>query len=88
MATKPEPKRSGDSGTPESGSGAGRRDVTGHTNVYPATGPYPPAGHKPEVETPGEFVDDGSRQSGQQPSGDSEIIPPGRPAPGEKPSEV
>jgi hypothetical protein len=74
-----------DAGTPESGSGTGRTDVTGHTNVYRATGPYPPAGDKVDIKTPGEFVDDGPRETGQEPTGGSEIIPPGRPAPGEKP---
>jgi hypothetical protein len=74
-----EQTRSPDAATPERGTGAGRHDVTGRTNVYPATDPYPLPGDKVDVKTPGEFVDDGSRETGPQPSGDSEIIPPAGP---------
>jgi hypothetical protein len=60
--------QSSDSGRPETGSGEGRKDVTGIMPEGIRVDPDITEGHP-----------------GYEESGDSEIIPPGRPAPQETP---
>ncbi len=67
-----------DPGRPECDSGAGRKDVTGTTNVYPASGPLPPGDAR--LQPMGTWGQADRGPQGYQDSGQSEIIPPGRAA--------
>jgi len=74
-------ERSGqDAGRPECDSGAGRKDVTGTTNVYPASGPLPEGDAR--LQPMGTWGQADRGPEGSQDSGQSEIIPPGKRAPG------
>jgi len=66
--------KQGDTGRPGDGRGRGRRDVTGITNVYPASGPVkPPADAK--AQPMGTFGQGDRGPQGFEDSGSSEIIP-------------
>jgi hypothetical protein len=65
-----------DPGRPECNSGVGRKDVTGTTNVYPASGPWPQGDAR--LQPMGTWGQAGRGPEGAQDSGHSEIIPPGR----------
>jgi hypothetical protein len=69
----PEDKRDVNSGWPQTDSGAGRTDVTGTTNVYPASGPLPPDGAR--VQQMGSWGQGERGGQGYNDSGSSEIIP-------------
>jgi hypothetical protein len=62
----------GDKGVP--GGGKGRKDETGLTNVYPASGPMTPPGDA-KVQPMGTFGQADRGPEGYQDSGGSEIIP-------------
>ena len=68
-------KRRNDAGTPESGSGRGRKDVTGITNVYPASGPVRPPSGNAKLQPLGTWGQADRGPEGYFDSGDSEIIP-------------
>ena len=73
-------KEQGDTGCP--GGGQGRRDATGATNVWPASGPeQPPGDARPQPM--GTFGQPGRGPQGYQDSGDSEVIPLDRLSDGE-----
>ena len=63
----------GDKGLP--GGGKGRKDETGLTNVYPASGPVAPPGGNARLQPLGTWGQAGRGPEGYQDSGASEIIP-------------
>lgn len=65
----------GDRGVP--GGGQGRRDETGTTNVYPASGPAQPPGDA-KLQPMGTWGQADRGPAGYQDSGGSEIIPDSR----------
>ncbi len=65
----------GDKGLP--GGGKGRKDETGITNVYPASGPVTPPGDA-KLQPMGTFGQADRGPEGYQDSGGSEIIPDDR----------
>lgn len=69
-------QRAPDSGRP--GDGRGRRDETGRSGVYPASGPLPPRGDTP-IRTPAEWGQGERGAAGYADHGDSEMmtLPPG-----------
>ena len=77
MAQQEKPDRARqDSGRPECNCGAGRKDETGTTNVYPASGPWPE--NDARLQPMGTWGQAERGPEGAQDSGQSEIIPPGR----------
>jgi hypothetical protein len=64
--------KEGDTGLP--GGGQGRRDQTGITNVYPASGPAKPPGDA-RLQPMGTWGQADRGPEGYEDSGDSEIIP-------------
>jgi len=74
-----------DPGRPECDSGAGRKDVTGTTNVFPASGPMPEGDAR--LQPMGTWGQADRGPDGAQDSGQSEIIPPGRRAEDEAPAK-
>lgn len=69
---QPAPKPESDRGLP--GGGAGRKDETGLTNVYPASGPMVPPGDA-RLQPLGTWGQGDRGPEGYNDSGDSEIIP-------------
>ncbi|HJT77404.1 MAG TPA: hypothetical protein VJ739_09410 [Gemmataceae bacterium] len=64
--------KKGDTGLP--GGGQGRKDETGITNVYPASGPAQPPGDA-KLQPMGTWGQAGRGPEGYNDSGSSEIIP-------------
>jgi hypothetical protein len=64
-----------------SGQGKGRKDVTGKTNVYPASGPERPPSGRARIQPMGTFGGGPYEESG-----DSEIIPSRESLKGKTPS--